>query len=283
MKQDKKDRLNKVYKDLYSMDEVKSKGDFAKQLKIDDSYLSSMFSGKLPVTENVLEKLSEKFGISINWMVDGAGNMYTKDETGFNEPNVKVSPTQQNHAKLGDLTVDNMDISVLPLIPRKTKHSLYTNGNVNRPLFETIIPDNNNTRGYVPFYANASDILSSYTDLSTLKNEAMSKVWLETPLIDDVFRVAYESSFCTRYMHDNMGADVPLGSKITAKFKQFKTWRPGSLYAIFFVDGEMFIYGLSEGKDERHVLLIDGKKGTKNQLIEDILCIAIVQEVIHPK
>lgn len=274
-----KDRLVKAFEELRYSKKISSQTDFGKKLGYNKSYISELFNGHKPITSSLAGEIQTKFGINAIWIIGGIGNMYAKDDDGLNN----TEPSKANDMLMGENTYGKNETNVLYLSPQKTKRSLFINENLNRPLFETLIPDNNNTNGYVPFYANASDIISAYTDLSNLKNEAMDKVWLKTPLIDDVFRVAYESSFCTRYMHDNMGSEVPLGSKITAKFKKFTAWRPGSLYCVFFVDGEMYIFGLSEGKDDRHVLLIDGKKGTKNQLIEDILCIAIVQEVMHPK
>ena len=51
---------------------------FAEMLKVDDSYVSRIISGKRSPSTRLMDDICEKFGVSRHWLETGEGNMYVE-------------------------------------------------------------------------------------------------------------------------------------------------------------------------------------------------------------
>lgn len=69
-------KLKGLIKCLLFDDIIANQADFAAKLGYDKSTISGMTSGKKPVTEAFSNKVSEVFGVDLNWLRTGEGEMF---------------------------------------------------------------------------------------------------------------------------------------------------------------------------------------------------------------
>lgn len=241
MSQTKQDRLKKVLKDLAYMDEVANQKDMAAKLKMDNSYLSSMLNGKLPITTRFIENLSNTFGISINWMATGEGHMYTKDEDGFDKP-AKESQNKN--------VMQNNDEGHRQLVGNQGAKSLSSStqekANGENPYIEILqplMPTHSSANGWLPQ-------LSSMNTISQYKAQP-SKILGDIKLIETmaqnqpnaIFRIpSLKAEFIITVRERNMQPRYEQGQMLAVKRIEKDDIFPGFPYYVMFTNGECHIY-----------------------------------------
>lgn len=82
---------------------------FATQVGVSQTRVGSMETDAAPLSRAFLEKISEAYGVSADWLLNGHGEMLRAPGAGFTSRKVKIDPSEPSQPNHGELSVGGKD------------------------------------------------------------------------------------------------------------------------------------------------------------------------------